>query len=148
MMKEVKVVTRIVINKPIDEVSEFAAHPDNVPKWYKNIYEVKWVTEPELKVGSQIAFKARFLGKDMAYVYEIMVWEPNVKMVMRTADGPFPMETTYMWEVVGPTATTMTLINRGKPSGFSKILSPFMKMAMKKANTKDLELLKEVLEKG
>lgn len=145
-MKTVEVKTQIVIQKPIDQVSHFAAHPDNVTKWYKNINEVKWVTEPELKVGSRIAFKARFLGKDMAYVYEIMVWEPRVKMVMRTADGPFPMETTYKWEQVSNDTTKMTLINKGEPSGFSKILSPFMKLAMKKANTKDLQLLKEVLE--
>ncbi len=145
-MAEVEVNTQIVIKKPIGEVSGFAAHPDNVPRWYKNIYEVKWVTEPEIKVGSQIAFKARFLGKDMAYVYEIVAWEPEKRMVMRTADGPFPMETTYLWEATEPKATKMTLINRGKPSGFSKILTPFMKMAMKKANAKDLQLLKEVLE--
>jgi hypothetical protein len=59
---------------------------------------------------------------------------------MRTADGPFPMETTYSWASV-PGGTLMRLRNRGTPSGFAKVAAPVMRRAMKKAMSKDLARL-------
>ena len=86
------------------------------------------------------------MGKELAYTYEIVVFEPEVQMVMRTAEGPFPMETTYTWRAEGNDKTFMSLRNRGVPAGFSKVVAPFMRMAMRQANKKDLALLKTLLE--
>jgi hypothetical protein len=145
-MKDVDVITKIVINCPVGKVAEFAADPDNATKWYVNIKSVEWKTPTPLQVGSQIAFKAKFMGKQLAYVYEVVENIPNKRFVMRTADGPFPMETTYEWESLDENTTRMTLRNRGTPSGFSKLFAPFMASMMKKANEKDLGLLKKILE--
>jgi uncharacterized membrane protein len=147
-MKPVDVTTEIVISCPKDTVAAFASDPDNAPKWYVNIKSAEWLTPKPLKQGSQIAFKAQFLGRQLAYVYEITQLIPGEILVMRTADGPFPMETTYTWEKIADSATKMTLRNTGTPSGFFRLFAPFMGMAMKKANQKDLALLKKILEEN
>jgi hypothetical protein len=41
----------------------------------------------------------------------------------------------------------MTLRNRGAPSGFGKLVAPVMEPAMRRANRKDLQLLKAILER-
>ncbi len=143
----VDVLTEIVINRPRDVVAVYAANPTNAPEWYVNIDSVEWKTAPPVQVGSRMAFVARFLGRRLAYTYEIIDLVPGERLVMRTAQGPFPMETTYTWEDVGDSFTRMTLRNRGEPSGFSKVSAPLMAAAMRRANRKDLVALKRLMER-
>ncbi len=143
----VDVVTETVIARPVTEVAAFAGDPSNAPKWYVNIEAVEWKTSPPVQLGSRMAFVAHFLGRRLEYTYAIVELDPGKKLVMRTAEGPFPMETTYTWEPLGASSTRMTLRNRGEPSGFSKIAAPLMVAAMRRANRKDLARLKALLER-
>jgi uncharacterized protein YndB with AHSA1/START domain len=143
----VDVLTEIVIARPPSEVAGFVANPDKAPAWYVNIESVEWKSEPPLRVGSRVAFVAHFLGRRLAYTYEFSELVPNQRLVMRTAEGPFPMETIYTWEPTAQGGTRMRLRNRGKPSGFSRLLAPLMATAIRRANRKDLARLKVLLER-
>jgi hypothetical protein len=112
-----------------------------------NIKSIEWESAPPLRVGSRVAFVAQFLGRRLAYTYEVTVYEPPARLVMRTAEGPFPMETSYEWRALGPSRTEMTLRNRGTPGGFSRLMQPFLSIAMRRANRKDLAQLKKRLER-
>ena len=142
----VDVQTEIVIDRPCAQVAAYAGDPSHAPQWYANIESVEWRTPEPVAVGSRMDFVARFLGRRLAYTYEVAELAPGERLVMRTAQGPFPMETTYTWQEVDPSRTRMTLRNRGEPAGFAKITAPMMAAQIRRANQKDLANLKRILE--
>jgi uncharacterized membrane protein len=144
----VDVQVEIVIDRPVVEVAAYAGDPGNAPQWYANIDSVSWQTPPPVTVGSRMDFVARFLGRTLAYTYEVVELDPNERLVMRTADGPFPMETTYTWTEVDGARTRMTLRNQGEPAGFARRMAASTMGAVSRATTKDLSRLKHVLEAG
>ncbi|RNL78833.1 SRPBCC family protein [Nocardioides marmorisolisilvae] len=142
----VEVQVETVIERPRHDVAAYAGDPSNAPEWYVNIRSVAMLTEPPVRVGSRMDFVAHFLGRRIAYTYEVAELVADERLVMRTADGPFPMETTYAWSDEG-SGTRMTLTNRGEPSGFARITAPMMEVAMRRATSKDLARLKAILER-
>jgi uncharacterized membrane protein len=136
----------IIIARPVDVVSAYAMEPDNAPSWYNNIKSIAWRTQRPLRVGSRLDFVAEFLGRRLAYTYEVMELIPSQRMVMRTAQGPFPMETIYEFAPVEAHSTRMSLRNRGRPAGFASVVAPVMAGAMNAANRKDLAAIKAILE--
>ena len=142
----VDVETGIEIARPREEVAAYACDPDNATGWYANIQAVSWETPPPLAVGSRVAFVASFLGRRLSYTYGIVELVAGERLVMRTTEGPFPMETTYEFADAPGGGTRMTLRNRGEPLGFAKVGAPMMAAAMRRANRKDLAALRAVLE--
>jgi Polyketide cyclase / dehydrase and lipid transport len=142
----VDVRTQIEIARPRAHVAAYASDPDNATAWYENIRAVAWQSPRPLAVGTRLEFVAQFLGRRLAYTYEVAELVPGERFVMRTAQGPFPMETTYTWQDAGDSATRMTLRNRGEPAGFAKLSAPMVAAAMRRANRKDLARLKALLE--
>jgi uncharacterized membrane protein len=138
--------SEIEIGAPRERVSAFAADLDNTSAWYGNIESVEWQTPRPTAQGSRVAFVARFLGRRLAYIYEVVELVPGERLVMSTQEGPFPMETTYEWRDAPGGGTTMRLRNRGRPSGFPRLLAPFMSGAVRRANRKDLQRLKVLVE--
>ena len=143
----IDVLTEIRIAAPVAKVFEYASNPDNAPSWYVNIKSVEWKTPKPAQVGTRVSFVAYFLGRKLSYVYEFIELTTASKLVMRTSEGPFPMETIYTWHPIDDNTTKMALRNRGIPKGFSKLFAPFMQMMMRKANQKDLKRLKDILER-
>jgi hypothetical protein len=142
----IDVETETTIARPRAEVAAYAREPDNATEWYANIESAEWETPRPLAVGSRFAFVARFLGRRLAYVYEVKELVADERFVMATTDGPMAMETTYEWADAAGGTTLMRLRNRGEPSGFSSLLAPAMAPAVRRANRKDLACLKRILE--
>lgn len=143
---KVDVATEIEIARPRAEVATYAIDPDNATSWYRNIKSVQWRSPRPLRVGSRIGFVATFLGRTISYTYEVKELVPEERFVMATSEGPFTMETTYLWERLPNERTKMLLRNRGTPSGFMTVAAPIMSAAMRRANKADLQLLKKILE--
>jgi uncharacterized membrane protein len=142
----VDVMVTEVIERPIAAVAEYAGDPSNAPEWYARIEAAEWETDPPLRLGSRIRFRATFLGRQLEYTYEIVEHTPGEQVAMSTSDGPFPMNTVYTWRPVGDRVTHMTLRNHGEPVGFGKLAAPLVSRAMRRAMTGDLRNLKQLLE--
>ena len=71
---------------------------------------------------------------------------PGEQFAMATAEGPFPMRTTYTWRDAPGGGTTMELRNQGESAGFKAVAAPFIKLAMRRENRRDLRRLKQLLE--
>jgi len=142
----VEVETSIDIGCPRSVVAAYVSNPDNATEWYVNIKSVGWETPRPAVVGSRVAFVASFLGRRIAYTYQVRDIVPDERFVMSTAEGPFAMQTTYAWQDSPAGGTTMTLRNEGAPSGFGKVAAPMIAAAMRRANQKDLARLKGILE--
>ena len=147
MARDVDVLTETVIRRPVAVVAAYAGDPTNAPEWYANIFSVDWQTPPPVAAGSRMDFVATFLGRRLAYTYEVTELIPGERLVMRTAQGPFPMETTYTWQSLDAGSTRMTLRNRGRPAGFSRFVAPVMAAAVRRANRADLANLRTLLDK-
>lgn len=143
----VDVEVQAVFSSSVEAVSSYACDPSHAPTWYVNIQSVEWLTAPPVQVGSQMAFVAHFLGRRLAYTYEVTELVPGERMVMRTAEGPFPMQTTYVFVAEG-TGSRMTLRNQGEPKGFSRLMAPLMARMMRRAMTRDLAKLREILDRA
>jgi hypothetical protein len=146
MARDVDVLTETVIRRPVAEVADYAGDPTHAPEWYANIVSVEWRTPSPVAVGSRMDFVATFLGRRLAYTYEVTEWVPGERLTMQTAQGPFPMRTTYTWAPLDPGSTRMTLRNQGRPGGFSRLAAPFMAAAVRRANRADLAALRRLLE--
>ena len=144
----VDVLTEITISRPAEVVAAYAADPSNAPAWYENITSVRWENEPPLRTGSRVAFTARFLGRQLAYTYEVTEFIPAERLVMRTSQGPFPMETTYVWRDTSEGWTQMTVRSRGAPGGLARLALPLIGIATRVADRNDLARLKTILEQG
>ena len=142
----VDVLSRIEIARPRAEVAAYVLDQDTAPQWYDNIKSVEWKSPPPVEVGAQFTFVARFLGSRLEYTYEVRELVEGERFVMSTSDGPMEMETTYTWEDAPGGGTIMTLRNRGEGDRFSKLSAPLMARAMRRANRKDLQKLKQILE--
>ncbi|MFC5380596.1 SRPBCC family protein [Aquipuribacter nitratireducens] len=142
----IDVASEVVVARPRPVVADFAVDPASVTRWYARIRDVRHLTPAPLEVGSRLAFVAHFLGRTLEYTYEVVEWVPHERFVMRTADGPFPMETTYTWADAAPGATRMTLRNRGRPEGLSRVATPLLARAVARSTAQDLRRLRAVLE--
>ena len=142
----VEITTEIVIDRPRDEVAAFAADPDNATAWYEHVKRVVWRTKRPLAVGTRIGFMAESLGKQLEFVYEVTTLVPGERLVMRSEEGRFPMETIYAWRDEPGGGTRMSLTNHAEPRGLGRVSAVLLRRSMRSSNAKDLSRLKGVLE--
>lgn len=133
------------IDRPPQEIFEFATDPANAHKWQGPTVSAEWATETHAGAGSGWCIKTRFLGREMESETEYTAWEPPNCCSFRVIDGPVPVEATWRFE---PDGKGTQCIMRGKveANGFFKLAEGLLKKQIEKQHEADAEILKQLLE--
>ena len=140
----IKVEHTLIINRPVSEVFAFVADPANNAKWQEGLVESR-LESPEMGVGAHIVDVRKLLGRDLESKIEVIVYEPNKRLMQKVVSGPLPFELilTFDPDVNG---TRLTVLAHGEPEGFFKLASGMVQKQMENQIKGDAERLKKVLE--
>jgi hypothetical protein len=142
----VDVEVHTTINRPRSDVARYCCDPDNATAWNANVKAVQWETNPPLSVGSRFRFSSEFLGRSLEYTYEVVELVAAERLVMRSAQSPFRMETVYTFRDAPDDATWMTVRNRGEPTAYSGLAPAILATAVRRATSNDIARLRTILE--
>ena len=122
----IRIETRVVINRPIDEVFEFVSDVENNPLWQLSIVEGKQTSSGSLGVGTTIMTISRYLGFQFKTDWEVIEYEQNKKYVAKSTSGRGQAKGTWAFEPV-VNDTLVDLVAEMDLSGLFKIAEPVLK---------------------
>ncbi len=126
-------------------VSDFSRNPE----WQKGMVRCTWVTEPPLRIGSRYEQRARFLGRDITTLFEVIALTDRGQGVrsigIDTVEGTFPITVTRTVEPT-PHGCRISAHVRGTPGGLMGLASPLMAGMVKRSVDGDYRRLKALLE--
>jgi uncharacterized protein YndB with AHSA1/START domain len=135
----------IVIDRPVEEVFEFATDPEKQPLWQTGVSEAEQISEGPMGVGTTLRGVGHFLGRRIESISEITHYEHNRRIDVKMTSGPMKFEETDTFEPVGD-GTRVTFALEGDPGGFFKLAEPVVIRMAQREYEKSLANLKDILE--
>ena len=141
----IEVTAAIKIGRARGEVAVYATDASNDPLWIGGVVESGVLSDGPVRQGTRVARVAKFLGRRIEYVNEVIEYDPGVRLVMKSVSGPFPMTISYEFEEAeGGTLTRIHV--RGEAEGFFKLAAPVLARFVRRSIMRDLGTLKGLLE--
>lgn len=138
----------VVIERPIDEVAGFAGDPSNTPEWSRRISSAEWRTDPPISLGSIVVIRGGVAGREIVYAFDVTEYTAGRHVEIKASAGPLPTTAMASWRPVGDRVTHMTLRVHVEPTGFSRLATPLIRRAVRRAVRRDLTDLKRLLERA
>lgn len=142
----IDVTAETTINRPRDQVAAFMEDYTNDLRWIRALTSVEAVTGGPLTTGTKVRRVAKMMGRSMAYVTEVVAYEPQRKVEMVTSESPFPMHVTYSLDDAANGATRVRIRNQGGPGWMFGVIGKLMGRMVNRNVQGDLDQLKWVLE--
>ena len=131
-----------IIAKPEDQVWQALTDWSNAHRWMAGVDWLK--AEGESAVGTRITFRAR----DQDRTSTITTWQPGRSFMLRSEHAGVTADYEYTIGASSAAATRITLTADCRMRGPWRFLAPLIRMAIRKADSGQLEALKQVLETG
>jgi uncharacterized membrane protein len=135
----------VKINRPLEEVYEYVANPENLPEWTGTVIETRKDTPGPLLEGSTFTTIGKFLGRRIESPFEVTAHEFPRRHSHKSTGGPLPMEWTLTFEEVAGGAR-YTQVAEGEPGGFFGLVRPLLERVGRRQLRTDLANLKDLLE--
>jgi uncharacterized protein YndB with AHSA1/START domain len=99
-----------VINRPVSTVWEFYAvnHVENHPRWDPSL-ELEATSDGPIGLGTVIKRRATRFGETTEGTMEVVEFEPEKAMRVKTQDGPMTINGWVLFEVFGDDETRIAL---------------------------------------
>jgi len=141
----IRIESKVVINRPIDEVFEFVSDVENIRLWQSSIIEGRQTSSGPLGVGTTIITISRYLGLRIESEWEVIEYEPNKKYVAKSLSGRGQTKGSWSFESVA-NGTRVDLVAEMGLSGLFRIAEPLLKIIGQRETEKEFAALKELLE--
>ena len=135
----------VQINRPVEEVYEYVANPENLPEWTGTVIETRKDTPGPLLKGCTFTTVGKFLGRRIESPFEVTSHEFPRRHTHKSTGGPLPMEWALTFEEVAG-RTRYTQVAEGEPGGFFGLVGPLLERVGRRQLRTDLENLKDLLE--
>lgn len=142
----IEVEVTIQVDRAPDEVFAFWSDWTNNPRWQSGMERCTWTSEPPLRVGSTYDQEARFLGRLMRSSFEVVEYEPDRRIRIRTTAGTLPLDITREVLPQPDGGTTLHAIIRGEPTGVLRLLGPLTQRMVERNVRADYARLQEMLD--
>jgi uncharacterized protein YndB with AHSA1/START domain len=141
---EVHFSNQIAIERPVHQVFEFVADPENVPKWNYAIEETRKTSDGPVGVGTTYS-QVRTVPSRSEESLEVTDLEPDERFAIHGGLGPFLGTLIYEFEDVDG-STKLTNTADLEASGFLKLAAPIAVGRISGAVAQNLRVLKGILE--
>lgn len=143
-MIEVKV--RRDVNQSPEEVFAYWADWTNNPNWQEGMESCRWTSEPPLRVGSTYDQAARFLGRPIISSFEVVEYEPDRRIRIKTTKSTIPLDITREVIPRSDGGTTLSAVIRGEPRGPMRLLAGLAQKMVERTINADYDRLKAMFD--
>lgn len=133
------------IDRPPQEVFDYATNPANTNKWQSSNRSSEWSSNGPVGVGSTIRSVGRMLGRDMEMDLEITAWDPPNLWGMKGSSGPMKFTNSNKFEPKDG-GTLLVQNFQGEVGGFFKLAESMAIKQLQKMVETDGQALKTLLE--
>ena len=139
----------VVIARPAEEVFDFLALAEYLPRWDSSVLECVQVGSGPVTVGTRYRGASRIVGRRIEWTTEVTEFVPGVRMTSRSVEGPLTFTVSY--EVSScPAGTTLRYrlaAESGLGGAFGRALEPIVERAQTKVVRANLSALASLLER-
>jgi hypothetical protein len=131
------------------DVAAIEFDPRQDPRWIGGVDRVEWLTEPPIRVGSEVRRLGGFMGRPIEWVMHVERFEPHRLVAMRALKSPFPMQVDYVLEPIDDGQATRASIRiRGEGAGMYRLPSFLLGPMVRRSVTGDLRRLRSIVSGG